>query len=588
MIIKALSDYYYSLLAKGANVPNKSWSFENVSYALVLDDSGKLTGIVPLLEAVSKGKKTILVSSKILVPEPPLRTSGIVPSFLCNKSSYLLGISDPPDKKNVYRFDSSKKLHHSILDGVNTPEAIAVLNFFDSWNPEKAHEHQALAAYLSEICSANNLIFMFHGKYITEYESIISAWNNYIENINSELGLCIISGEYRKIAKLHSQIRGIRNAQSSGASLVCFNNAAVESYGKLNAQALNAPISSDIMFAYTTALKYMINNCDHHIIAQSDLTMFCWSKSAEDAYFDVIQAVYGGSKVISSSDIVHVISELAKGHRQDVSGILPSSDEEFYILGISPNVSRLSVRFFIKNNFGNFVKNVDEHYNRLQISCSNAKWHTPPVYGMLRETISDGQSSSEKKDNDPQSLLAAAVIKAVFNNTKYPSTLFSSIIRRLKIDHKITPPRAGIIKAYLLKNSTNCNLKEALTLELNNNCTLVPYLLGRAFAVCEAIQRASFGDASSDRTTIKDRYFDSACATPALVFPQILKLKNCHIKQLKREHMGSAVYYEKTLAEILSSVNCVFPKSLNMEEQGIFILGYYHQTEKFYSKKEEE
>ncbi len=187
--------------------------------------------------------------------------------------------------------------------------------------------------------------------------------------------------------------------------------------------------------------------------------------------------------------------------------------------------------------------------------------------------------------DDPEPTLAAATLKAVFNNTMYPANLFSGVINRLKADHYVSRSRAAIIKAYLIKNSTNKKLKEALTLELNDECKYTPYLLGRAFAVCEKIQKDVYPNLNS---TIKDRYFDSACATPALVFPQILKLKNCHIKLLKRDNSGRAAYYEKMLTEILSSVNSGFPKSLNMEEQGVFILGYYHQNQKLYAKKEEE
>ena len=452
-----------------------------------------------------------------------------------------------------------------------------MLKFLDSWNPEKAHEHQALKDCFDDVCTAGNLIFMYHGKYITDYESIKSAWNR--RESGGETGLCMVSGQHREIAKLHTQIRGVRGAQSSGASMVCFNNDAVESYGKHNSQALNAPVSKDIMFAYTTALSYMLANRDHNVISFDNLTIFCWAKSAEDEYSDVMRVLYGMPSPISENDVTHVISELAKGHRVDISGMVLAPDEEFYILGISPNASRLSVRFFLKNSFGSFAKNIDEHYKRLEIISSSAIGKIPSIGGMLKETVRD------KKKDEPEPTLAAATLKAVFNNTVYPASLFFGVIKRLKADKSITRSRAAIIKAYLIKNSTNKKLKEALTLELNDECKYTPYLLGRAFAVCEKIQKDAYPSLNS---TIKDRYFDSACATPALVFPQILKLKNCHIKLIKRDRPGSAIYYEKTLSEILSSVDSGFSKSLNMEEQGVFILGYYHQTQKFYAKKEEE
>lgn len=589
MIIKALSDYYYSLLEKGKDIPVSGWCYEKVSYALLITDEGELAEVVSLFEKETDANgKSKIIPSKILVPEHPGCTSGIRPCFLCYKSSYMLGIDNPPDKKDSARFAACRELHHHILDGTNAPEAAAVLKFFDLWNPEKAHEHQALKDCFEDVCTAGNLIFMYHGKYITDYESIKSAWNS--RESGGETGLCMVSGQHREIAKLHTQIRGVRGAQSSGASMVCFNNDAVESYGKHNSQALNAPVSKDIMFAYTTALSYMLANREHNVISFDNLTIFCWAKSAEDEYSDVMRVLYGMPSPISENDVTHVISELAKGHRVDISGMVLAPDEEFYILGISPNASRLSVRFFLKNSFGSFAKNIDEHYKRLEIISSGAIGKIPSIGGMLKETVRD------KMKDEPEPTLAAATLKAVFNNTVYPASLFFGVIKRLKADKSITRSRAAIIKAYLIKNSTNKKLKEALTLELNDECKYTPYLLGRAFAVCEKIQKSTFedkdkankSDDEQERDTIKDKYFDSACATPALVFPQILKLKNYHIKSLKSEYPGLAIYYEKTLSEILSSVDSGFPKSLNMEEQGVFILGYYHQTQKFYAKKEEE
>ncbi len=268
MIIKALSDYYYSLLEKGKNVPVSGWCYEKVSYALSITDDGELAEVVSLLEEETDAKgKSRIVPSKMLVPERAIRAAGIVSNFLCDKSSYMLGISNPPDKKNEARFAACVDLHHSILDKINTPETVAVLNFFDSWNPEKAHEHQALKDCFDDVCAAGNLIFMYHGKYITKYESIKNAWDN--RETTGESGLCMVSGKHCNIAKLHTQIRGIRGAQSSGASMVCFNNYAVESYGKYDSQALNAPIGKEIMFAYTSALSYMLANRDHNLISYS-------------------------------------------------------------------------------------------------------------------------------------------------------------------------------------------------------------------------------------------------------------------------------------------------------------------------------
>ena len=142
MIIKALSEYYYSLLEKGKDIPVSGWCYEKVSYALLITDEGELAEVVSLFEKETDANgKSKIIPSKILVPERVIRTAAISSNFLCDKPDYMLGISEPADKKNTARFEACRELHRSILDKVNTPEAAAVLKFFDLWNPEKAHEH---------------------------------------------------------------------------------------------------------------------------------------------------------------------------------------------------------------------------------------------------------------------------------------------------------------------------------------------------------------------------------------------------------------------------------------------------------------
>jgi len=153
--------------------------------------------------------------------------------------------------------------------------------------------------------------------------------------------------------------------------------------------------------------------------------------------------------------------------------------------------------------------------------------------------------------------------------------------------YKITRGRAAIIKAFLLRN-TNYG-KEDITVALNEKSENVVYTLGREFAVLEEIQEAANPGLNA---TIKDRYFNSACATPASVFPILFKLKNSHIKKMRDKK--KEIYYEKILTDLQGRIPLAdtgvlaYPKRLSLEEQGMFILGYYHQTQKRYEKKAKE
>ena len=118
-------------------------------------------------------------------------------------------------------------------------------------------------------------------------------------------------------------------------------------------------------------------------------------------------------------------------------------------------------------------------------------------------------------------------------------------------------------------------------MELNQDTTYQPYLLGRLFAVLEGLQQAANPGIN---TTIRDRYFNSACATPAVVFPQLLKLAQAHLKKLGG---GLEVNYNKQISDILAKFDRDYPASLNLYDQGIFQLGYYHQTQARFTKKEE-
>src|SRR5699024_2723031 len=209
--------------------------------------------------------------------------------------------------------------------------------------------------------------------------------------------------------------------------------------------------------------------------------------------------------------------------------------------------ARLSVRFFYQNSFGNILKNLSEHYERM--SVVRPSWEDKEYMGirdMLFETV-----NQNSKDKSPVPNMAAFVLQAILSGARYPASLYTDILIRIRAEQgKVTWGKAGIIKAYLIRNM---NWKEGgKYMGLNEESRETSYVLGRLFSVLESIQM----DANPGiKATIRDRYFNSACATPASIFPVLIKLKNSHMKKLEREKGGAKVYYEKLLTELMGKLN---------------------------------
>ena len=259
---------------------------------------------------------------------------------------------------------------------------------------------------------------------------------------------------------------------------------------------------------------------------------------------------------------------------------------DFYILGLSPNAARLSVRFFLHNTFGGFLRNVQAHYDRLEIvRPAYDKFETLPLWKLLSETV-----NQNSRDKSPTPDLAGEVLRAVLTNTRYPATLLNGATLRIRAEREVTRGRAAIIKAYYQKlaeitKQENPDIpEEVLQVSLNADASNVPYTLGRLFSVLEAIQAAANPGIN---TTIKDKYFNSAAATPAVIFPVLINLAQKHLKKLRGSNAGLAVFYEKQLTELCSRIGEQYPSHMNLPQQGSFQLGYYHQTQARYQKKEE-
>lgn len=587
MILQALTAYYEQLVRQGKlSAPGWDDSFK-VSYELRLNDAGQLLRVVPLLTEKTVGKKTVLAPRAMRVPAHEKRSSGIAANFLCDNSSYLLGADEKgKPERSADCFKACAKLHHTILDGVDSPAARALLAYFDSWDPAQAATHPLLAEHWKEITGNANLIFGYEAadrshSFVNDDPAIQNAWQAHYNDrsADSDMGQCLITGKYAPIERTHPNISGVPGAQSSGAALVSFNAPAFCSYG--HEQGDNAPVSKYAAFAYTTALNRLLADRSHckHV---GDTTILCWAENAEPVYQDAMSMfLFGADEAagIQENDVQAALKRLSAGQTVPFLEKELSPDQHFYLLGLAPNAARLSVRFFLRDTFGSFAQNLQKHAEEMEIDCSEKeKFRTLPIWAVVNETTRTVPGQPAK----PSPQLAGDLLRAVLTGGRYPATLLNGVTLRIRAEQAVTRGRAAVIKAYYLRNYPTELNKEVYTVSLNET-TNVPYLLGRLFSVLEAVQKAANPGIN---TTIKDRYFNAACATPGMAFPTLLRLSQKHLRKLND---GLATHYDKQITELMAQLpESGFPARLSLPDQGKFTIGYYHQTQKRYVKKNEE
>ena len=588
MILQALVDYYEALAAQG-RVAKPGWGIAKISYALNLDKQGRLLNLISLKLTKQKGKKAVEVPQSILLPEATKRTAGVAAQFLWDNAKYVLGLdASGKAERSKQCFEAMAQKCQEILAAAVGEKAAALKAFFASWQPEAAHDNALLQPYMEDLLSSANLMFKVEGESVEQDEEIRKAWDAYKSQQASDTaqGICLVTGKKAPVARLHPNIKGLYGAQSSGAALVAFNALAYESYE--HKQGDNAPVSDYAAFAYTTALNTLLAS-ERNYLRIGEMTVVFWAEGADKDNEDVFGDIFSSeNKIIEDADLQGFFEKVSQGQAFSVKDYLVKPGNKFYILGLSPNAARISVRFFFADTFGDFIRNYEQYFREFEIikpSFDNRV--NVPLWQILQET-----ANKNSKDKAASPLLAGAVLRSILSGIKYPEALYQNTILRAKADQdnpdknitKISRIKAAIIKACLLRNYKNN--EEVVTVALNEECKKVPYVLGRLFAVLEDLQEKANPGINS---TIKDRYFNSACATPSVTFPLLTKLANTHLKKLSAQR-GTVIYFEKLIGELMNKLeveNNAMPARLSLPEQGEFVLGYYHQVQKRFEKREE-
>ncbi|MBO8436839.1 MAG: type I-C CRISPR-associated protein Cas8c/Csd1 [Spirochaetes bacterium] len=570
-MIRELCDLNDAFLGKIENYPKYGQSrVRNVDTVLCLSLKGDLTGIVSLVETTQDEKGKIKSSNPFkIVPFQATRTSGIFPYFLCDTPMFILGIDPEKGELSEAKFKASAELHKSVIGSANSVCGKAILSFFEKWKVSEAFDNPIIKGYMGSF--RGSIIFRVDGMDALDDDVLWDCWMTHFQSRLAEKQMCTVLGKELPAVTVHPKINGMFDGPSTGSSLVSFNNPVFESYGM--SKNANARISDYAAYSYSTALNYMLSDSRFRIGAN---TFVCWAVSAEPEYHEFFINLLDASaiKSIDQEDIKNMFRRISSGLPVEFNEKKLDSDVDFYILGMVPNNGRLSVSYFTHNTFGKILENIIHHYERLAIICGKA---VVGPFRLLNELLLPGGKSS-----DIPVWLSADFLDSIISNTRYPESVYTKIISRIMADRNVNSIRAAFIKAYLLKNSSDNRKKEVAEVKLNNKSDYQPYVLGRLFAVLENVQRAANGAG-----TIKDRFFDSACATPSIAFPSVLLLANKHLKTLERKDKpGLARYFEEQIVDIMSLLGKSFPSHLTLEEQGVFIIGYYHQINSIEKKEE--
>ena len=574
MILKALYDYYN----RCGDLPMPGMEEKEIGFLVVISKSGEFLRFEDC-RMDKNHARTYLVKKHVG------RSSAAVANYLYDNSAYVLGVSDKSNGKEQLYFDTFKQKVNSIFETFpenNDLSALAAFYRQTRENIAAAVEGDPLWEDIKKNLSKKFSTFSFRidgdTKIMAEKKEILQLGDH--EGNGEHKCICLVTGIHG--APVETTTATMIPGSQATAKLVAFQvNSGYDSYGKKKCD--NAPISEDAEFAYTTALNAMLQSGSRNKFAVGNRTFVFWASSkseaaeqAEDSLFDLL-----GYTEEKQDDPNAQIEQVRKVFTSIYSGTLKTSlDDNFYILGLAPNSARIAVVYWSESSLKGFASKILRHFEDMEII--DTRKEKKPYMGIkdMLSAVTLGGKQSEATPNLPE-----AIVKSIFQGTPYPYTLFSACIRRIRAesgDKEKSPIRIGriaILKAFL--NRTNDNNKKIDTM-LDKDNTNPGYLCGRLFAVLDRTQEDANGISS-----IRERYMNAASATPSSVFATILNLSSHHLEKLPNE--GKKVFYEKLKQEIIDKIPAEgFPAHLDLQDQGRFFIGYYHQRQDFFTKKEED
>lgn len=595
MILPALIKYYDRLEADpNQDIAPLGFSRQRISFCIKLNPDGTLDAIEDMrLSTDGESRSGKPIARQLILPgQSKPSGQGINPCFLWDNAAYMLGFKpeDPKPDRTRACFEAFRDRHTALRDEINDDAFGAVCTFLKNWNPDAFTPDPATAEFLASF----GIFRVGLAQEFVHDRQPIKDWWRRSETAPSETADHVVdlvpsltTGLPSRIARLHEPaIKGVAGAQSSGARLVSFNENAFESYGK--SQGMNAPVAEEDAFKYCTALNRLLDDRSRRT-GIGDATVVWWTDQPDSVGETIAGALFGASRTEDESTTAEdaTTTERVKAAMDRiVRGLTPEdladSKTPFHVLGLSPNAARLSVRFWWSGTIGEMTRRIALHHADLQLEPFPPN-ETSLLFSIRRIVMETARQHGGKPDADTVSpTLSGEVTRSIITGAPYPASLLESIIRRIRADGRVTHARCAIVKACITRRrrvlAEPGGQPEEVPVSLTQDGP-VPYQLGRLFALLEKTQSDALGDVN---TGIRDRYFGTASATPATVFPRLIRLTQHHLGKMSA---GQRIHREKLMQEVCSHMHG-FPRHLNIEEQGLFQIGYYHQRQALFTKSD--
>ena len=588
MILQALHDYYQRKIESGdAGIPPEGWIRRGIDYVLVLDESGECINV----ETVFTKEKARITGLNVMLPAIGKQSlkhtnSGKDANLLWDNASFVFGRG----KRGALKLESFLSTIETWLPDCHDVGIHAVKTFCETLKNDPSRIDYLLARFnMTEDFEKRDPVIAFRLMndgpiYVQDRSAVIAAYNEarLLSGSDSLRGTCLITGEEEvPITRNETVIKGVRNAQSSGANLVSFNERAFESHGKRKRQGENAPIGRAASSAYTIALNHLLRRGSRQCLPVGDASVVFWADRPTD-FETLTPDIFGEPTKDDPDRNVRAVESLYTAIKQ---GVWKNEKDpaKLFALGLAPNEARIAIRFWQYGTVADMAGRIKQHFDDLEIARSP---RDPPYLSLFRLLVS--VATQGKADNIPPNL-GGELMRSILAGLPYPQTLLAAAVRRIRAEQSkkdtrgrsvqnVTYIRAALIKACINRAAryANPNSKEELRMSLDEANKNAGYRLGRLFAVLEKIQEEANPGINA---TIRDRFYGAASSTPVTVFSTLLKLKNHHLSKL--DNRGRAVNLEKRVGEIMEGLSD-FPAQLPIADQGRFAIGYYHQRQDFF------
>lgn len=564
MILQALTEYYNRKAADpDAGLAPEGFELKAIPFFIVLDKDGQLVQLADRREGEGRARR----AKAVLVPQAVKKSVNIAADLLWGTAEYVLGIDTRGKPDRVARAHESfrRRLTERFGHDPQDEGVAAVITFLDDRLPV-ALASFAMDPAWPEIVQTNPFVtFELLGDTVPvcQRPAVVAELSQ--ASRDEPDGFCLVSGEPDVIARLHPPIKGVWGSQTSGANIVSFNLDAFTSYGK--AQSYNAPVGEKAAFAYTTALNHLLARDSRQRVQVGDASTVFWAEKASGAAFEQAFLDFVNPSGIEREDGAQAVASLFRSVR-DGHPFTSDDGQSFYVLGLSPNASRLAVRSWHAATVEELGQAFYRYFDEVDIVRPTYDATAPLTLFRLLVSIAPLQKADAVPPN-----LAGDVMRAILTGGRYPETLMLAALRRIRAEQAVTWPRAALLKACLIRNLDD----KEVHVSLNEDNTDVGYRLGRLFAALERAQERAQGNLNA---SIRERYYGAFAATPVTVLPLLMKLKNHHLAKLPNR--GEAVNFEKLFGTIIDGIDDIPPR-LMLAEQARFAVGYYQQRQAFFS-----